>query len=50
MKFIYKEFVYIGFVYANLGMMFIYEGFIEDIYQDYTVVYLPKVHLREPGL
>ena len=49
-KFVYKEFVYIGFVYVDLKMKFIYDGFSEFIYQSYIGVYLPKVHLRKPGL
>ena len=31
-------------------MKFIYDGFSEFIYQSYIGVYLPKVHLRKPGL
>ena len=49
-KFVYKEFVYIGFVYVNLKIKFIYEEFSKFIYQGYIGVYLPKVHLRKPGL
>ena len=49
-KFVYKEFVYIGFADVNLKMKFTYAGFSEFIYQSYIGVYLPKVHLRKPSL
>ena len=48
MNVIYKEFVYIEFVYVNLKVKFVYLGFTEFIHQDYTGVYLPKVYLQKP--
>ena len=50
MKFIYFEFLYIGFVYVNLKMKFIYKWFSECIYRGYIDVYLPKIYLRKPSL
>ena len=50
MKFVCKEFLYIGFIYLNLKIKFIYDGISEFIYQGYIFVYLPKVYFRKPSL